>query len=322
MDGVTSRTAATPRATPVATAAPRAPAEVTPPATSAPSATRTDTATVSTPLGGRDLVMTRLFSRAPGAAEPPVRTPFTSNPSQGSGHEFLTLGDRAFLAKAYETAQQNGIDLTSIDRIAGDMGWIRFMANAAPATDLKDFDGNPLPITFTAEDQAVVDRIGASPALSDTTFPKDLLGSFMDPGRTYIHASDYRDLEAVVNAMSPSTVASTPGGVKAIFEKAKTYPQSGPPAEIPTLDQATIERKLGMNRATPELSERDKKTLAVLSLLENRNKDHIANLFAQVALTGHDPAIIDAFAARLRQSTPGRDESHGSANRRRIDTTA
>lgn len=322
MDGVTSRTAATPRATPVATAAPRAPAEVTPPATSAPSATRTDTATVSTPLGGRDLVMTRLFSRAPGAAEPPVRTPFTSNPSQGSGHEFLTLGDRAFLAKAYETAQQNGIDLTSIDRIAGDMGWIRFMANAAPATDLKDFDGNPLPITFTAEDQAVVDRIGASPALSDTTFPKDLLGSFMDPGRTYIHASDYRDLEAVVNATSSSTVAATPGGVKALFDKAKTYLQSGPPEPIPTVDQATIERTLGMNRSTPELSERDKKTLAVLSLLDGRQKDHMANLFAVVALTGHNPAIVDAFAARLRQSPPQLDPTHAAPQQPRIDARA
>ncbi len=321
MDGITSRSSTAGRPTPLPTKAARetvaAPSSATLTAPPAP----TDTVTVTKPLNGHDLVMTRLFGRAPGDPEPAVRKPGVSTPGNGNGREFLTMADRSFLASAYEMAQQHDIDLTSIDRIASDMGHIRFMADALPATGMKDIDGNPIPIKFTAEDQATVDRIAASPALSDTTFPKDLLGSFMDPGRTWLHASDYRDLEAVVNAMSPSTVEATAGGVKAIFDKAKTYPQSGPPDTIPTLDQATIERKLGMNRSTPELSERDKKTLAVLSLLEGQQKDHIANLFALVAITGHDPAIVDAFAARL-SPTAHHDRSLGAPARARIDTRA
>lgn len=322
MDGIKSSSIATGWTPPQATTATREPTTVPVPTPSPSSAGHADSVSVTTPLSGHDLVMTRLFGRPPTAPEPPVRSPYTSTPGNFNGRECLTMSDRAFVAGLYETAQKNGIDLTSIDRIASDMGHIRFMANAAPATDMKDIDGNPLPIKFTAEDQAVVDRIAASSAMADTTFPQDLLKSFMDPGRTWIHASDYRDLEAVVNATSSSTVAATPGGVKALFDKAKTYLQSGPPEPIPTVDQATIERTLGMNRSTPELSERDKKTLAVLSLLDGRQKDHMANLFAVVALTGHNPAIVDAFAARLRQSPPQLDPTHAAPQQPRIDARA
>lgn len=321
MDGLTSTTTTT-RLTTTATASP-APAATTTTTASVSAMAVSDSVNLSAPLDGHGLLMTRLFHRAPTAPEPPVRSPYGSNPSQGSVHEFLTRADRTFLAAAYETAREHGLDLASIDRIAADMGRIRHQANAAPATDLTDLDGNPLPIHFTPEDQAVVDRIGAGSALADTAFPPDMLKSFLDPGRNWLHASDYRDVEAVVNAMSPSTVDATPGGVKAIFEKAKTYPQSGPPAEIPTLDQDTIWRKLRKNEVPEaELSERDKKTLAVLAILDGGQRDHFANLFAQVALTGGDPAIVDVFAQRYIEDS--RRPHHGPelTPRKHIDTTA
>lgn len=324
MDGLTSTTS-TMRTTATVAASP-VPASTTPATPLAPGVSAAavgDSVSLSAPLDGHGLLMARLFHRAPTASEPPVRTPYGANPSQGSVYEFLTREDRTFLAAAYETAQQNGLDLGSIDRVAADMGRIRHSANAAPATDMTDLDGNPLPIHFTAEDQAVVDRISTGPAMADTTFPPDMLKSFMDPGRNWLHASDLRDFEALVNVMSPSTLEATPGGAKAIFEKAKTYPQSGPPEEIPTLDQDTIWRKLHKDEV-PEakLSDRDKKTLAVLAILDGQKRDHIANLFAQVALTGGDPAIVDAFAKRYIEDTRRPHHALDAAARPHIDTTA
>ncbi|WP_312481234.1 hypothetical protein [Stutzerimonas nitrititolerans] len=171
------------------------------------SAANTTTSTASTASNGYDLMVSRLF----GGKEPAV-----ANGAQGmsannigrSAYDFLTYEDRALLSDMYAYAQDEGADLTYVDRLAEELGDYRQHDNGRLRSNFNnghnyDAQGHQLTVSFNDKDAATASRILNGPAIGSTRIDQGFLRHILDPGYGALsNTSDLGFLEQMVTKFS------------------------------------------------------------------------------------------------------------------------
>ena len=156
---------------------------------------------------GYDLMVSRLF----GGTEPEV-----ANGAQGmstsnigrSAFEFLTREDRALVAEMYAYAQEQGTDLTHVDRLAEELGDYRQHDNGRLSSNFNngthyDVQGRQLTVSFNEQDAATAERILNGTAISSTRLDQGFLRHILDPGYGALsNTSDLGFLEQMVTKFS------------------------------------------------------------------------------------------------------------------------
>ena len=152
-----------------------------------------------------------MVSRLFGGTEPEV-----ANGAQGmstsnigrSAFEFLTREDRALVAEMYAYAQEQGTDLTHVDRLAEDLGDYRQHDNGRLSSNFNngthyDVQGRQLTVSFNEQDAATAERILNGTAISSTRLDQGFLRHILDPGYGALsNTSDLGFLEQMVTKFS------------------------------------------------------------------------------------------------------------------------
>lgn len=161
----------------------------------------------STSSIGHDLMTSRPF----GGKEPAV-----ANGAQGmsannigrSAYEFLTYEDRALLADMYAYAQDEGADLTYVDRLAAELGDYRQHDNGRLRSNFNngtnyDVEGHQLTVSFNGKDAATASRILGGTAIDSTRLDQGFVRHILDPGYGALsNTSDLGFLEQMVTKFS------------------------------------------------------------------------------------------------------------------------
>ncbi|OCQ18259.1 hypothetical protein A7985_24405 [Pseudoalteromonas luteoviolacea] len=120
-----------------------------------------------------------------------------------SPFEFLTQEDRTLLAGMYEYADQNDIDFEYIKRLASDLGDYRKHNDGKLVSNFNNghFDehGHQLNVSFTAKDQATIDSLISSNALSSSKLDQGFVSFITEPGLGALsHVGSYEFLQHMV----------------------------------------------------------------------------------------------------------------------------
>ncbi|MHB0764896.1 hypothetical protein ACYCFC_11065 [Stutzerimonas sp. NM35] len=178
------------------------------------SAANTTASTVGPASNGYDLMVSRLF----GGKEPAV-----ANGAQGmsannigrSAYDFLTYEDRALLSDMYAYAQDEGADLTYVDRLAEELGDYRQHDNGRLRSNFNnghnyDAQGHQLTVSFNDKDTATASRILNGSAIGSTRVDWGFLRHILDPGYGALsNTSDLGFLEQMVTKFSAEGAAQT-----------------------------------------------------------------------------------------------------------------
>lgn len=171
------------------------------------SAANTTASTAGPASNGYDLMVSRLF----GGKEPAV-----ANGAQGmsannigrSAYDFLTYEDRALLSDMYAYAQDEGADLTYVDRLAEELGDYRQHDNGRLRSNFNnghnyDAQGHQLTVSFNDKDTATASSILNGSAIGSTRIDQGFLRHILDPGYGALsNTSDLGFLEQMVTKFS------------------------------------------------------------------------------------------------------------------------
>jgi len=178
------------------------------------SAANTTASTAGPASNGYDLMVSRLF----GGKEPAV-----ANGAQGmsannigrSAYDFLTYEDRALLSDMYAYAQDEGADLTYVDRLAEELGDYRQHDNGRLRSNFNnghnyDAQGHQLTVSFNDKDTATASRILNGSAIGSTRIDQGFLRHILDPGYGALsNTSDLGFLEQMVTKFSSEGATQT-----------------------------------------------------------------------------------------------------------------
>lgn len=144
-------------------------------------------------ISGRGLLESRLPSVAG-----------ESGRGSGSIYSFLTTSDREMLATVYKARFDAGADLQKVDALAFDLAVFRSSPLSLDKVGVVfDSSGAPLEFGFSADDEAIAQRILMSTAINDTAIPSDFLRHILDAGLAPgDHAVDFAFLEELVYSSS------------------------------------------------------------------------------------------------------------------------
>lgn len=165
---------------------------------------------------GRELMLSRLFD---GIEPPMLDGSRMSLESLALGdYLFLTRQDRDLLSDVYAYAQEQGMDLTHVDLLAGGIGGYRHFDNGRLRASFNsgghfNSDGWQLSVSFTEKDAAIASRLLNSPAIATTRFDQDYLRHILDPGfGAMSHGGHLEFLEHVVTRFSADAEKMQPPG--------------------------------------------------------------------------------------------------------------
>jgi hypothetical protein len=137
-------------------------------------------------ISGEAIMIARLFGGSTEAAQK-VEYQLTVSNLSGSFCNFLTLSDRATLAKVYEYASANGIDLKEVDWLAVGLGTYRACgpspAEGALGQLWESATGNPIVGNFSDETQAIANSVLTSKAMNDTALDHGFIESLFNPDK-------------------------------------------------------------------------------------------------------------------------------------------
>ncbi|MDR2837424.1 MAG: hypothetical protein LBV49_02460 [Azonexus sp.] len=164
--------------------------------TSSNSTTVPDQSSSIVSISGEALVLARLFGNNPATAQK-VEYQLTTSNFAGSFCNFLTLSDRQLLARVYEYATVNGIDLEKVDTLATKLGSYRACGPGPAEGSLgtqyqlftydppNDPNGRLVPVVgeFSAENQAIANSVLTSKAMNDTELDHGFIESLFNPDR-------------------------------------------------------------------------------------------------------------------------------------------
>lgn len=153
---------------------------------------------------GRAQLMARVFHcRDPQASIPVATVDRGGEPSSS----FLTETDRDQLARLYQGAMEEGIDLAHVDALAFDLADYRQSGAHRLGGGRFDLDGHPITYRFSQDDALVAGRILSNLPSSGTELDTGFVQQLLDPDLCCSHASDLRYLEHAMAALSTSRSA-------------------------------------------------------------------------------------------------------------------
>lgn len=171
----------------------------------------------SVTLGGRALMLARLFNTKDANAAPPVMSGVNGMDKDHVGMSpanFLTQSDRALVSNMYAFAQQQGADLQYVDQIAYALGNYRqtndgrTMSNFNNGMHLDSPGGHVLTVGFSAQDTATVASIQNGNAINSTQLDHGFLSYLLDPGNGALsYAGDWEFMQQMVVKFSDEGAA-------------------------------------------------------------------------------------------------------------------
>ncbi|CAB3751298.1 hypothetical protein LMG29542_01463 [Paraburkholderia humisilvae] len=120
--------------------------------------------------------------------------------------DFLTRGDREFLANVYSYAQSQGIDLRYVDDVASDMGMYRKFGKVEANSNSQGMSfnskGQALTYSFTAADSTSASNILNGGAFGSTRFDHGFLRFELNPGYSFNHVANFSFLQGMAEHFS------------------------------------------------------------------------------------------------------------------------
>ncbi|MCG7537931.1 hypothetical protein [Pseudoalteromonas sp. OOF1S-7] len=149
------------------------------------------------------------------------------NNLERSNYEFLTQKDRNVLADMYQYADQNDIDFTYIKKLASDLGNYRRHDDGKLLGNFNEghynADGHQLTVGFTQKDQASIDRLANSGALSDSALDKGFVSFITQPGLGALsHRGSYQFLTHMAEVTAGMPASDSPAQFKTFTEANST----------------------------------------------------------------------------------------------------
>jgi hypothetical protein len=270
--------------------------------TLSPAARRASDSAASGAGSGRTVMLQRLFKTDDASAEPPVETRFTLS---GSVFNYLTRQDRAVLARAYEYADERGVDAQEVDALAFDLGSYKSMLPTGGSPDstgtMFRLDGTPFIAEFSPDDEAAARDILSLKAMDDTTVDHAFLDVVLNPGRRPVHAVNFTFLRELVTAFSP---AHSDGETKPNVSFADRDARSALAKAVAALPASTtrssdVDGEALMNARLFGAQQGDAKPARFAGFLTDRDKKMLGGLYANAQASGADLKEVDKVAASL-----------------------
>lgn len=155
-----------------------------------------DKVSISSDVDGKALLMARVFRTGAGA-DVPVAT--VDDGRQPASH-FLTLADRAQLARLYGYAASEGIDLVHVDALAADLAIYR-QIGGTPVGQRYDLDGHGVVYRFSQDDEKTAARI-RDKVSSTSSLDRGFLLNITDANQSPTHVASFRFIEQAVTVLS------------------------------------------------------------------------------------------------------------------------
>lgn len=158
------------------------------------------------PLGGKALVLQRIFGVKDPALEPAVKTRDCPGSFFMLETYFLTRDDRDFMGRVYEFAQAQNADLGFVDDLAYQLADYRFHRDGQEMSphnvDQYDLEGHHVTHHFTEKDAATARRILASEALQTTELDNAFILRVTNEDYHGINHNNFDFMEQVINRFS------------------------------------------------------------------------------------------------------------------------